>query len=257
MTTTERYEQIQRLATDPNARVMVFVDGQNLYQRCRSIFGYPMCHPHLLAEVLAGSRTRHRPRTRFYTGRPNPNYPGEAEKARNLDRRLAAMRKVGVDVVARSLRYHWEWSHQERLPEPKQNADPQAVTLHPYARPQEKGIDLVIGLDVIEFLLSGACDVAIIVSLDRDLYEIPEAIKKMAPLLDRPVRVEAAVPVSPGQRNAKVLSGFHFTHQITREIFDVVRDDTYYAAPDDSWKPPELPETLDEASRPEQENRPG
>jgi len=46
-------------------------------------------------------------------------------------------------------------------------------------RPQEKGIDLVIGLDVVEFLLTRVCDVAIIVSLDRDLYEIPQAAQNL------------------------------------------------------------------------------
>lgn len=50
---------IDALATDPAARVMVFVDGQNLYNRCRDLFGHPLCHPHLLAQYLAGPRTHH------------------------------------------------------------------------------------------------------------------------------------------------------------------------------------------------------
>jgi len=73
-----RDPRIDELATDPEARVMVFVDGQNLYNTCRRTFGHALCNPHLLAEHLAGPRTRHRVACRFYTGRPNPNIPHEA-----------------------------------------------------------------------------------------------------------------------------------------------------------------------------------
>jgi len=83
-----RDPRIDELATDPDARVMVFVDGQNLYNTCRRTFGHPLCHPHPLAQYLAGARTNNPVACRFYTGRPNPNVPGEASKARNLDRRL-------------------------------------------------------------------------------------------------------------------------------------------------------------------------
>jgi len=43
---------------------------------------------------------------RFYTGRPNPNT--DPRGARNLDRRLSLMRREGVTVVTRPLRYHWD-----------------------------------------------------------------------------------------------------------------------------------------------------
>ena len=66
-----RDPRIDELATDPDARVMVFVDGQNLYKTCAELFGHPLCHPHLLAEHLAGTRTRNRVACRFYTGRPD------------------------------------------------------------------------------------------------------------------------------------------------------------------------------------------
>jgi len=83
---------------------MLFVDGQNLYKRCQDLFGHPLCHPHLLAQFLAGERTQYPVACRYYTGRPNPNIAGEAEKPRNLDRRLHAMRRAGVTVVFRPLR---------------------------------------------------------------------------------------------------------------------------------------------------------
>ncbi len=243
---------VAALATDPAARVMVLIDGQNLYKRCDDLFGHPLCHPHLLAQYLAGTRTRHPVACRFYTGRPNPNIRGEAEKTRNLDRRLHAMRQVGITVVFRPLRYHWEWGHRQALPKPMRGLAGRRVTLHPWQRPREKGIDLVMALDLIEFVLTGKCDVAIIVSLDRDLYEIPLALQKLQPLIGRPVRLEAAVPVPDGLRFPKVLTGFHYTHQITSGMFNRIRDDTDYTVPDALWVPQRLPTTLPPASAPPQ-----
>lgn len=108
---------VAALADAPTARVMGVVDGQNLHRRCKALYGHPSWHPHLLAEYLAGPRTVHRVACRFYTGVPSPNGPGERTKRRNIDRRLAGMRKVGVTVVARRLRYHDAWGiddHQRR-----------------------------------------------------------------------------------------------------------------------------------------------
>jgi uncharacterized LabA/DUF88 family protein len=232
---------VAALATDPSAKVLVFVDGQNLYKTCRSLFGHPLCHPHLLAQHLAGRRTH--VECRFYTGRPNPNT--DPNGARNLDRRLNVMRSAGVTVVTRPLRYHWDWGHPgQRLPSPGPGVPPQQVTLTPWMRPREKGIDLVIGLDAVEFLLSGVCDVAIIVSLDRDLYEIPQAIQNLGRLIARPVRLEAAVPVPDGQKQPKTLPRFSFTHQITRQVFQRVRDDTDYTVADNVWTALQIRQTL-------------
>lgn len=236
---------VRALATDPNARVMVFIDGQNLYKACRKFFGRPHCHPHLLAEHLAGCRTAHRPSCRFYTGRPSQNMPGQRTKLRNLDRRLAGMRRMGVTVVTRPLRYHWEWGYQAELPEPSAHAEPQTVTMTPWQRPHEKGIDLALALDVVEFCLTNKCDVAVVVSLDRDLQEIPTALRNLRGLLRHPVRLEAAVPVSDASR-PKTLPGFARTHQITRAVFEQIRDDTDYTVDQACWTQPALPEHLGE-----------
>ncbi len=98
-----------------------------------------------------------------------------------MDRRLNVMRGMGVTVVTRPLRYHWDWGHREKLPRPEPGAAPQTVTLRPWERPQEKGIDLILALDVVELILTDQCDVAIVVSLDRDLYEVPQALRNLAP----------------------------------------------------------------------------
>lgn len=232
------------LAADPDARVMVFIDGQNLYKTCKALFGHPLCHPHLLAQHLAGPRLKNRVACRFYTGRPSPAKPEEVRKAKHLDRRLAVMRKMGVTVVTRPLRYHWDWGHQERLPKPGPGVPPQRVILTPWERPQEKGIDLVLALDVLEFVLTDLCDVAIIVSLDRDLYEIPQALSNLKRFITRPVRLEAAVPVKEARKQPKTLPRFAYTHQISRTVFESVRDDTDYTALDELWAEPDPPANL-------------
>lgn len=236
--------RVAALADDPNARVMVFIDGQNLYKRCRELFDHPLCHPHLVARHLAGPRTNKRISCRFYTGRPNPNFAGEADKTRNLDRRLQVMREAGVTVITRPLRYHWDWGHRTRLPKPGPGARPQQVTLEPWQRPQEKGIDLCLALDVIEFALTDKLDVAVVVSLDRDLHEIPQAIRSIAGVVGRPIRLEAAVPVPDKLRYPKVLPHFDWTHQITRAVFEECRDDTNYTVAEDAWRAPRPPEPI-------------
>ncbi len=223
-------QAVSALATDPAARVMVFIDGQNLFHRCEALFGHPMCHPRALAEELAGVRTTKDVDVRYYTGRPNPNISqAESKKAGLLDRRLHAIRGDNVTVVHRPLRYHWAWGHREKLPRPTAASPPQQVMMKPWQRPQEKGIDLILGLDVVEFILSDACDVAVVVSMDRDLCEIPTALRTLGKLRSTPYRLEAAVPVADGGRKQpKRLPGFNYTHQITRGMFNRCRDNTDY-----------------------------
>lgn len=66
--------------------------------------------------------------------------------------------------------------------------------------------------------------------------------------MGRPVRLEAAVPVPEGQKQPKTLPMFSYTHQITKAVFDLVRDDTDYTVPEGSWTPPKPPRTLAEAA---------
>lgn len=121
--------------------------------------------------------------------------------------------------------------------------------MRPWKRPQEKGIDTSLALDVIEFVVRDACDVAIIVSRDRDLFEIPKTLDHLRPLTKRPLRVEAAVPVGAHERGPVTLKGFHYTHQISPEVFALVRDDTNYAASDTEREAPRHPASLEEHLR--------
>jgi hypothetical protein len=218
--------------------LMLFVDGQNLLHSCRRLFGSPHCHPHLLAAEMARAHAVRSIGCRFYTGRPDPNR--EPARLQRLDRQLAVMRAAGVTVITRQLRYHWDWGHREQLPRAGVGVPPVTVQLAPYERPQEKGIDSAIALDVVELALLGAYDVGVVVSLDRDLHEIPATLHRLRHLLPRPVRLEAAVPVRAGR--AKTVPGFAATRLITPAVFARVRDDTWYADPAPGWRRPEPPQ---------------
>jgi hypothetical protein len=82
---------VAALATDPTAKVLVFIDGQNLYKSCRSLFGHPLCHPHLLARHLADPRPH--VECRFYTGRPNRNPAPESARSKYALRHGCAREK--------------------------------------------------------------------------------------------------------------------------------------------------------------------
>ena len=232
---------IAALATDPTAKVLVFVDGQNLYKTCRSLFGHPLCHPHLLAQHLAGPRTR--VDCRFYTGRPNPNT--DPAGARNLDRRLAIMRREGVTVVTRPLRYHLGLGSSWPAPAGTRPGGRPAASA-PYAMdattgkrhrsrhwPGRRGVPAHPGLRRRHHREPGP----------RPLRD-PASSPKPRPLIARPVRLEAAVPVPDGQKQPKILPRFSYTHQITRQVFERIRDDTDYTVTDAQWTPPTVPKTL-------------
>jgi hypothetical protein len=84
---------------------MVFVDGQNVFKACERLFGRGQVHPVLIARSLLGGRKL--VGSRYYSGVPDPRKDplGNA----SASRRHALIRKTGVTVVERMLRYRWEW----------------------------------------------------------------------------------------------------------------------------------------------------
>jgi hypothetical protein len=98
----------------------------------------------------------------------------------------------------------------------------------------------------IEFVLRDLLDIARVVSLDRDLFEIPRTLRDLRKLLPHPVRLEAATPVQAGLAFPKTLAGFSHTHQITPDVFDLIRDDTDYTASEELWTPPRAAATFSE-----------
>lgn len=204
---------------DDGARVMVFVDGQNLYKGCYENFGHPHCHPLLLARQLAGSRRLIG--VRYYSGLHDPRVNPELNA--RVQRRHHLMRRTGVSVVERILRYRWEWGLQQRdLPRPEAHlGETLSVDVMPHQRAREKGIDVAIALDVVDLAARlEQMDVAIVVSSDTDLCEVPRVVHDVT---GRSRRVSVEGAVLRGRRTV-VLPHYDFTHQIDAATFGVARD---------------------------------
>jgi hypothetical protein len=157
-----------------------------------------------------------------------------------MERRLHAMALRGIDYQIRTLKYVWDWGpsfeEKKRLPPAGPMQVPRQVEIVSYERPLEKGIDLFLSLDALDLALMHKYDVAIIVSLDSDLTELPPMLRSMVRRAGLPeVRVEAAVVqrISPKRPKpvVRVLPRFDHTHQITQEIFDKAIDRTDYGKP--------------------------
>lgn len=188
-------------------RNVFFVDGQNLYHRCREHFGEPWVHPLRLAEVLVeedrqkyGADSHVLTAVRFYTGIHDPNR--RPHEHRVMERRLMAYRRQGIHVEDIPLRYNAE------------------------ARGVEKGIDVRIALDLMRLATKGLFDVATIVSEDSDLNE---AVRDVLALRDdeRWISVSNAQPWS-SQSHTRWLPLAPRKRPIRRELFERVRDTTVY-----------------------------
>jgi len=185
-------------------RVVVFIDGQNLYHRCKEHFDWPWAHPKRLADALVEEdRDRYGPGShvlagvRYYTGIHDANRRPADHAA--MSRRLDAYRREGVQTFPIMLRY---------------DAD---------GRGREKGVDVRIALDVTRLGSKGLYDVAIIVSEDSDL---DEAAKEVYALRDdeRWIAVENALPWS-AHSHTRWLPSVRRRRRITEELFGRVRDD--------------------------------
>ena len=135
-------------------RAVSFFDGQNLYRHAKDAFGHhhPNYDPRKLSDAVCADRGWVNHGVRFYTGVPSarhsPMWHGY------WTRRLTAMRRAGVVVISRPLRYRVE---RVRLPD---------GSVHEFPVEREKGVDLRLGLDVVRMARDGELDVAVIFSQD-------------------------------------------------------------------------------------------
>jgi uncharacterized LabA/DUF88 family protein len=212
--------------TSPDARVLVFIDGQNAYKACERLYKHGPCHPILLAERLAQGRKL--VGVRYYSGVHDPTIDPDGRS--RTDRRHNLIRRTGVTVIERQLRYRWEWGFDPKaLPDPWRNQG-QALqtTVRPYQRAREKGIDLVIGLDVVDLALSGNMDVAVIVSSDNDLCE---AARSTHNATSGPGRVSVEAALFNENRRPILLQHYDYTHQLQSADFAAAEDTFDYKNP--------------------------
>lgn len=206
-------------------RVIVFIDGQNFYNDCKRIFGKGETHPHLLAKELCSppyGKDRKLVQVRFYTGIHVPNRNPQMHSY--MTRRIEAMKRQGVQVFTRPLKYSKECVEDRNTP---------GSYIHIW-KGREKGVDVKLALDLVMMAIEDKYDVAVIVSTDTDLDEAVEEVIFLRNKLYKWIAVENAVCVGPvdpvtGKRPPfKKLKNAGRLIYIDDSVFSKIVDNTNY-----------------------------
>ena len=139
---------------------MAFFDGQNLYRHAKDAFGHhhPNYDPIKLHAAVCAQKGWIPNLVRFYTGVPSAiESPMWAAYWSN---RVLALKRAGVSVTTRPIRYH------------KETIIESDGTQRIITTPQEKGIDVRLALDLVARARKREFQVAVIYSQDQDLCEI-------------------------------------------------------------------------------------
>lgn len=203
--------------------VAVFIDYENIRFAAREVFGDPRRDPYTFGHVdplrlgllvkQLGERVdpaRELTAVRVYRGRPGPK-SGPKAQAGSARQFAAWASHPLVTVRHRPLRYQptaWSMGRPTRW------------------RAEEKGIDVMVALDVAIGARDNHYDVAVVVSADSDLAPAIEVA------LDAGKRVETAMWWSPehAHRRMRVPGRRLWNHALDVDLFAQVRDDTDYTA---------------------------
>ncbi len=196
-------------------RAVSFNDGQNLFRHAKDAFGHhhPNYDPQKLADAVCAASGWVNYGVRFYTGVPSadrsPMWHGY------WARRMTAMRRAGIAVTSRTLRYRVE---HVRLGD---------GSIHGIPVAREKGIDLRLGLDVARLARNAELDVAVIFSQDQDLAEVASEIRDIVRTGGRWLKVVFAFPhgsSATSQRGVDRTDWF----RMDREFYDACLDPRDY-----------------------------
>ncbi|MCY4474534.1 MAG: NYN domain-containing protein [Chloroflexi bacterium] len=180
-------------------RAVVLVDGMNLFNNAKRAYGYPYPNYDVvkLANAICGKIGCQLAETRFYTGVPAQR--SEPDRHHFWFAKSQAMRQAGVIVYTRTVRQT--------------------------SPPQEKGIDLRIGLDALALAFRRACDALAIVSTDQDFTELNRYVREVANEQGRKIRLISAYPV--GNQKVRGINGMEQL-PIARKTYDSCIDPTDY-----------------------------
>ena len=150
---------------------------------------------------------------RFYPGTPSILH--DPKWHAYWANRLLAMRRSGILVTARDLRYREEIVT---------NADGSTASAF---TPQEKGIDVRLALDVVRMARQGQFDVAVIFSQDQDLAEVAVEVKDIARTSGRWLKVVSAFPSGPEATSKRGIDGTDWV-LMDRAFYDACLDPRDY-----------------------------
>ena len=164
---------------------MAFFDGQNLYQHAKDAFGHyhPNYDPLKLHAAVCAAHGIEPNLVRFYTGTPDPRR--SPMWAGYWNNRIIALKRVGVHVTTRKIRYR-----EEKVVTP--SGDEKVVVT-----PQEKGVDVRLALDLVKFARKRNFDVAVLFSQDQDLAEVVDEVKEIAADQGRRIGICCPFPSGP------------------------------------------------------------
>jgi uncharacterized LabA/DUF88 family protein len=185
--------EVLRMQEPVVKNVMGFIDGQNLFHHAKDAFGYthPNYDPKKLLAAVCQPRGWRPTLARFYTGVPLPN--DDPVWSAYWNNKLLAMRRAGVHVTSRPLRYHIEG----------QDRDGENIVSI-----KEKGIDVRLALDVVRLARQRQFDVAVIFSQDQDLREVVAEVRDIAAEQNRYIKLVCAYPAGA---NASAIRGINGT----------------------------------------------
>ncbi len=192
-------------------KAVAFIDGQNLYHHAKAAFGHthPNFDPNKLFDAVCERKGWLNRGVRFYTGVPsaknNPFWHGY------WSNRLLAMRRSGIHVTSRPLRYYREEIRH----------DNNAATVIDV--PVEKGIDVRLALDVIRLAREKQYDVGVIFSQDQDLAEVVSDVRDISRTQDRWIKLVSAFPSGPDASARRGIDGTDW-FRIGQELYEACLD---------------------------------
>jgi hypothetical protein len=199
-------------------RTVVFIDGQNLYHLALAAWApprlsaqsSPYSHPSYDVEKIALALVGRTPgrvltQVRFYTGVPDPaRGRREAFWHGFWDNKLRYLRSRGIYVY-------------------RGRVNPGG---------QEKGVDVSLAVDLVQFTYEKAYDAAIIVSQDWDFGSAVRLAKKVAKDQQRWLTFDSAFPFEAGKtRSPRGVPGCTWIH-IDKATYDACYDPTDYRPAD-------------------------
>ena len=180
---TATLPQRTRATETQTTRAVCFFDGQNLLRSAKHAFGHDhYVNPVALGEAVCAQQGWRCDGIRFYTGMPDPSL--QPDESRLWSARCARLQAAGVSVYTRRLQYI---TRQHQVP----NGSVLSTT-----KIKEKGIDMRMGLDVLELGLADVFDVAVLFCRDQDLSEVIPSIRRLGTMQSRRVRLASAYPTS-------------------------------------------------------------
>ena len=207
----------------PDTRVVVFIDYQNVYHGARTLFGghgwtpptFGNVHPLEYAQMVCDLGLEVDPRrvlagVRVYRGQPVPGV-GHDKVCRSFDRQVAVWQKTpGVQLFTKPLRYSRE-------------TDDAGNT---YMAGREKGVDVMMALDIAIGALKNSYDVAVAATADTDFIPALEHALAVGKRVETSMWWTKKAPRGPITIKNRPI----WNHNLDETKFNLIRDDTDYLA---------------------------